>query len=109
MNFSDPYIAISLMGLIPAFILLIFPNIYYFIKAILISLITISLGCISITLLARSIFIFFHNRDDYGAVIFFSSWYGLALSSISSAIVLSIFIFKNDKFRKAISRIFNDS
>ncbi len=47
MNLNNPHIFISSIGLIPALILLIFPNPNYIIKAISTALITISLGYVS--------------------------------------------------------------
>ena len=104
MNFANPYLVIPLIGIIPAFILLIFPKLYYFVKAVLISLIAISLSWISTSLFSQSIVK--RSNDYYGYIIFFSSFYGLLISLISGALVLAILIAKNDKYSRAIAQIF---
>ena len=108
MNLTNPYIVISSIGLIPALILLIFPNPNYIIKAISTALITTSLGYISINLVAWNLSIN-SAEDTHGIIFLISIIFGTPISIVCGLIVLTIFISKTEKYKKVISKIFKNN
>lgn len=102
---------ISLIGLLPALILLVFPNANYFLKALLTTLTATYLAFISIVT-AGWIIDMYHDSggvDTKGIIFFISFIYGSFLAALSGLTILAIFIAKNATGRKVISRIFKNN
>lgn len=108
MNLTDFHITIfSSLGIIPAFILLIFPHVNYIIKAISTALIGTYLGCISIIFFGWNIA---YISDDNSGIFFFISFVcGVFISICGGLAIIAIFLFKNEKSRKIISKIFKNN
>lgn len=98
MSLSNSYIAILSVGLIPALILLMSPNINYWVKAILTTLITTVLGYIFNNLLAWNTA--YTINDQYGIIVLISFTYGLVVSICGGLAVIAIFITENEKRQK---------
>ncbi|MBE9045638.1 hypothetical protein IQ255_14695 [Pleurocapsales cyanobacterium LEGE 10410] len=98
MSLINSYIAISSIGLVPALILLIFPNVNYIVKAILTVLITTFLGYISINQFAwNTAYII---NDQHGIIVLISFTYGVVVSICGGLAAIVIFIKENEKCRK---------
>lgn len=98
MSLSNSYIAILSVGIIPALILLIFPKINYWVKAILTALITTCLGYISNNLVALNTA--YMVNDQHGIIVLISFTYGLVVSICGGLAAIAIFIKENKKRQK---------
>ena len=108
MDLSNSYVVILYLCLISALILLIFPNINYVIKAILTTLVTIFLGCISNSLFALNMAYMANDKHGIIILISFTFTYGLVISIFAGLAVLAIFIKKNEKMAQIILRVFKN-
>lgn len=94
-----------------ALILLTFPNINYIVKAPSIILLATFLGYISNNLFALNLEYIVYSTSDtntYGVLAFIASTYGLIVSVFGGLVVMIIFMSKNKKISKVISKLFKD-
>lgn len=102
---------IFLMVFTIALVLLILPNVNYIVKALSITLLATFLGYISNNLFALNLEYIVYSTSEsntYGVFVLIASTYGLIVSILGGLVVMVIFMNKNKKISKVITRLFKD-